>query len=172
MYDYFRDFISMLSEIATILAFLWAVYEFYIKKRFKIKATASPSIVILKKEREYFFDFNIVNLSEQSLKRIDSIGIWIKRKNTFGCFWDVHLDSIGYQEKTKFTENIYYFLSSAIKKCIEEQTWIDKLFIPKLKIVLKTTIDREIEVKIDEYFKKEIDKEIKKIFLEYEKKIH
>lgn len=168
MNESFKDTLSVLSDIATVLAFAWAVYEFYIKRRFKIKATAFPELLRTNKN-EYFFSFNIINLSEQSLKRIDYIGVWIKRKNSFGSFWEIKLQDIGYQEKTTFSQDIYRYLNSAIEMCVKEQTWIDKLFKPKLKIVLRTTIEREIIVKIDEFFSNEINEKINILFEKYEK---
>ncbi|MDD3598047.1 hypothetical protein [Sulfuricurvum sp.] len=166
-YD-FKDTIGIASDIATIAAFGWAVYEFYIKRRFKIKARGKPSLLNLK-STEYFFDFEVINLSEQSLKRIDLLGIWIKRWNSFGQFWDIALQDVGYQEKTKFSEDIFQFLDSAIERCVEEQTFFDKLFLPKLKIVLRTTMEREIEVKIDEYHQKDIKDKIRNLFNLHEK---
>lgn len=164
----FKDYVGLASDIATIAAFGWAVYEFYIKRRFKIKATGSPSLLNLK-SLEYIFNFEIINLSEQSLKRIDHIGIWIKRWNAFGQFWEVELHDVGYQEKTKFSEDIFRFLDSAIKTCVEDQSWFDKLFKPKLKIVLVTTMEREILVKIDEYHHKEVESKIHQLFRKNEK---
>ncbi|MDD5716991.1 MAG: hypothetical protein PHW64_04235 [Sulfuricurvum sp.] len=161
-YD-FKDSIGIASDIATIAAFGWAVYEFYIKRRFKINASGRPSLLNLK-STEYFFDFEVINLSEQSLKRIDSLGIWIKRWNSFGQFWDIALQDVSYQEKTKFSEDIFQFLDSAIERCIEEQTSFDKLFSPKLKIVLRTTMKRELKVKIDEYHQKDIKDKIRNLF--------
>lgn len=167
-YD-FKDNVGLASDFATIAAFGWAVYEFYIKRRFKIKATGSPSLSNLNSS-EYYFDFELINLSEQSLKRIESIGIWIKRWNSFGHFWDIELQNIGYQEKTKFSQDIFRFLDSAIKACVEEQSSVDRFFRPKLKIVLKTTMQREIVVNIDEYYRKEIDRKIVQLFQKYEKR--
>lgn len=158
-----KEIVSSLSDIATILAFLWAIYEFYIKKRFKIKATASPSPINLKLT-EYIFDFKVINLSEQSLKRIEYIGIWIIQKNSFGQFWEIKLQDVGYQEKTTFSQDIFPFLISAIEQCLYEQTWIEKLFKPKLKIVLKTTTEREIKVDIDEFFQKQVNEKITQLF--------
>lgn len=163
-----KDIIELTSDIATIFAFFWAVYEFYYKRRFKIKVTGSPSLLNLKLT-EYFFDFEVINLSEQSLKRIDSIGIWIKRRKSFGQFWEIALQDVGYQEKTKFSEDIFHFLDSAIKQCVEEQTYFDKLFTPKLKIVLRTTMNRELEVKIDEYHQKDLQDKIGNLFNLHEK---
>lgn len=163
MNENLKDILSISSNIATILAFFWAVYEFYIKRRFKIKATAFP-IKLIKNDKEYVFSFKVINLSEQSLKRIDYIGIWIKRKNSFGRFWEIKLQDVGYQEKTTFSQDIYPFLNSAIKQCIIEQTWVDKLFTPQLKIVLKTTVDREINVLIDAFFHEEVNKKINALF--------
>ena len=163
MNENFKDTLSILSDIATILAFLWAVYEFYIKRRFKIKASAFPSHVN-KSEKEYIFTFKIINLSEQSLRRIDYIGIWIKRKNSYGSFWEIKMQDVGYQEKTTFSQNIYPFLLSAIEQCKKEQTWMDKIFNPKLKIVLRTTIEREIDVQIDQFFYEQVDQKVKSLF--------
>lgn len=167
MNESLKDILSTLSDLATIFAFLWAVYEFYIKRRFKIKATAFP-LPINKSDKEYILSFKVINLSEQSLKRIDKIGLWIKRKNSFGQFWEIALQDVGYQEKTVFTEDIFPFLDSAVKQCCNEQTRYDKLIKPKLKIVLKTTIDREIKVTIDEFFQKQVDKTIDILFKKYE----
>jgi len=163
MDTYLKDIFSILSDIVAILAFLWAVYEFYIKRRFKIKATAFPN-ELHKNNKEYIFTFSVINLSEQSLNRINSIGIWIKRKNSFGAFWEIKLQDIGYQEKITFFENILPFLISAIEQCIEEQTWIDKLFTPKLKIVLRTANEREINVIIDEFYHQQVNEKINKLF--------
>ena len=138
-----NEIASSLSDIATILAFLWALYEFYIKKRFKIKASASPSPINIK-STEYIFDFKVINLSEQSLKRIENVGVWITRWNTFGQFWIINMQDVGYQEQTKFSQDIYPFLKSSIQQCLKEQTWFDKLFKPKLKIVLKNYLIRKI----------------------------
>lgn len=163
-----RDFIATLSNIATVLAFFWAVYEFYIKRRFKIKVTGSPSLLNLK-STEFFFNFEIINLSEQSLKRIDQLGVWIKRWNSFGHFWEIAIQDVGYQEKTKFEEDLYKFIDFSIQRCVEEQTLFDRLFKPKLKIVLKTTVDREIEVVIDEFYKTDLEDRILHLFQKYEK---
>lgn len=163
MNETFKDVLSILSDIATILAFLWAVYEFYIKRRFKIKANAFPA-PINKNEEEYIFTFKIINLSEQSLKRIESIGIWIKRYNSFGRFWEIKLQDVGYQEKSTFSQDIYPFLISAIAQCKKEQTWLDKLFNPKLKILLRTTIEREINVQIDDFFYNQVNEKITILF--------
>lgn len=167
MNESLKDILSTLSDMATIFAFVWAVYEFYIKRRFKIKATAFP-LPINKSEKEYILSFKVVNLSEQSLKRIDYIGLWIERKNSFGQFWEIALQDVGYQEKTVFAEDIFPFLNSAIQQCCNEQTRFDKLIKPKLKIVLKTTIDREIKVTIDEFFQKQVDEKIDILFRKYE----
>lgn len=158
-----KDIIEILANIATILAFIWAVYEFYIKRRFKIKATASPSILNIKPS-EYFFDFEVINLSEQSLKRINYLGIWIRRWNTYGQFWEIKFQDVGYQEKTRFSEDIFNFLNFAVENSLKNQSLIDKIFTPKLKVVLRTTMEREIEVKIDEYNRKEVEKKIIDIF--------
>ena len=158
-----KDILSSISDGATILAFLWAVYEFYYKRRFKIKATASPSLINLK-STEYIFDFKVINLSEQSLKRIENIGVWITRWNSFGQFWIINMQDVGYQEQTKFSQDIYPFLKSSIQQCLKEQTWFDKFFKPKLKIVLKTTMEREIRVEIDEYYSKQVDEKVRKFF--------
>jgi hypothetical protein len=116
-----KDILSNISDEATIFAFLWAVYEFYYKRRFKIKAVALPSPVNFK-STEYIVNIKVINLSEQSLKRTE---------------------------------------------CSEEQTWFDKLFRPKLKIVLKTTMEREIRVIIDKYYSKEVDVRVNKLFKNY-----
>jgi hypothetical protein len=165
-YD-FKDIMGIASDFATIFAFGWAVYEFYYKRRFKIKAIGSPSPLNLK-STEYFFDFEVINLSEQSLKRIDFIGIWIKRWNSFGQFWEIALQDVGYQEKTKFSQDIFCFLDSAIQTCMEEQSFVDRFFKPKLKIVLETTLEREILVNIEEYYRNEIDQKITQLFQKYE----
>ncbi|ATB69374.1 hypothetical protein SJPD1_1264 [Sulfurospirillum diekertiae] len=167
MNENLKDILSILSDIATILAFAWAVYEFYIKRRFKIKATAFP-LPLNKSEKEYLFSFKVINLSDQSLKRIDYIGLWIERKNSFGQFWEIALKDVSYQEKTVFTENILPFLNSAVQQCCNEQTRFDKLVKPKLKIVLRTTIDREIKVTIDDFFQKQVDDKIDILFKKYE----
>lgn len=166
-YD-FKDSVGLVSDFATIAAFGWAVYEFYIKRRFKIKATGNPSSSLNLNALEYYFNFEVINLSEQSLKRIDSIGIWIKRWNSFGQFWEIELQDVGYQEKIKISQDIFGFLDSAIKSCVEDQSWFDKFFKPKLNIVLKTTMEREIVVRIDEYFHEEVERKIIQIFKKYE----
>lgn len=163
-----KNILEVLSNIVTILAFFWAIYEFYIKRRFKIKATASLSLLNLG-STELPLNFNIINLSDQSLKRIDYIGVWIKRWNSFGHFWEIALQDVGYQEKTKFGEDIYQYIDFSIQLCIKEQTLFDRLFKPKLKIVLKTTLDREIEVVIDELYKTDLENRIFHLFQKYEK---
>lgn len=159
MNNSFKDIVEIISDFATIFAFIWAMYEFYYKRRFKIKATGSPSTLNLK-TTEYFFDFEVINLSEQSLKRIDKIGIWITRWNSYGQFWDIALQDVGYQEKTRFTQDIFNFMNAAIKQCMEEQTFMDQIFKPRLKIILKTTMEREIEVNINEFYSDDIDQKI------------
>lgn len=167
MADEFKDIIGLASDCATIFAFVWAIYEFYYKRRFKIKATVSP-FLINSKSTEYIFEFEVINLSEQSLKRIDEIGIWIRRWNSFGRFWKITLRDVGYQEKTCFTQDIFHFLDSAVKECVEQETFIDKMFKPRLKIVLKTTMERELEVKINEYHLENINEKITSLFHIYE----
>ncbi|MDD2780500.1 hypothetical protein [Sulfuricurvum sp.] len=167
-YD-FKDSLGIASDCATIAAFGWAVYEFYYKRHFKIKAIGTPSPVN-SKPTECFLNFEVINLSEQSLKRIDFIGIWIKRWNSFGQFWEIPLQDVGYQEKTKFSQDIFRFLDSAIEQCVKEQTLFDSLFKPKLKIVLRTTLERELEVKINKYYKNALEEKVYQLFEKYEKK--
>lgn len=43
MNENFKGYIICIIRYCYYISFLWAVYEFYIKKRFKIKASTFPS---------------------------------------------------------------------------------------------------------------------------------
>lgn len=166
MSDTLKDTIELCANIVTILAFFWAIYEFYIKRRFTIKAKATPSL--LDKSTELSFDFEVINFSEQSLGRIGSIGVWIKRWNLWGQFWEITLHDVGYKETTKFSQDIYSFVDSAIEQCNKEQTWFDKLFKPNLFISLKTHIGEELKITIDPFHQKDIDTKLEQLFNKHE----
>lgn len=165
MSDTLKDTIELCANIVTILAFFWAIYEFYIKRSFTIKAKATPSL--LDKSTELSFDFEVINFSEQSLGRIASIGVWIKRWNSWGQFWGITLQDVGYKEMTKFSQDIYPFVESAVVQCSKEQTWFDKLFKPKLLISLKTYMGEELKIKIDPFNQKDIDTKLEQLFNKY-----
>lgn len=163
-----KESIDLISELVTILAFIWAIYEFYIKRRFMIKAKATPSL--LNKPSEFLFDFEVINFSEQSLGRIGLIGVWIKRWNSFGQFWDIELQDAGYHEKITFSQDLSEFIRLAVNDSIRDQTWWDRLFKPKLVIALKTHMNEELKVHIEQYHQKSIDDKLNSLFREIQKK--
>lgn len=164
MNDTLKDVITLSADIVTILAFFWAIYEFYIKRRFMIKAKATPSL--LNKPSEFSFDFEVINFSEQSLGRIGSIGVWIKRWNSFGQFWDIELQEAGYREKIKFSQDLSEFVRLAVNECISNQTRWDRLFKPKLVIALKTHMGEELKIAIDPFRKQELETRLAVLFRE------
>lgn len=156
-----NDTIDLIASLVTILAFLWAIYEFYIKRRFMIKAKAVPSL--LNKPSEFSFDFEVINFSEQSLGRIGQIGVWVKRWNSWGQFWEIEMQDAGYHEKTAFSQDISRYVIEATSQCVNNQSWLDKLFKPKLHLSLKTHMGKELKIQIDPYYQKSIDEKLLKL---------
>lgn len=155
MNETLKDTVELLANIATVMALTWAVYEFYIKRRFLIKAKATPSP--LNDQSHFSFNFEVINFSEHSLGRIDMIGVWIKRWNSWGQFWKIEINDAGYHEKIIFSQDISEFVKMAIENCLLKQTWFDRLFKPKLCLSFRTHLDDELKIHIDDFFQKDLD---------------
>lgn len=155
MNEILKDTIELFANVATILAFTWAVYEFYIKRRFLVKAKATPSP--LSSHSNFSFNFEVINFSEQSLGRIGYMGVWVKRWNSWGQFWQIDVQDAGYHEKIIFSQDISEFVKMAVEYCISNQTWFDRMFKPKLYLSFKTHLGDELKIHIDDFFQKELD---------------
>ena len=155
-------FISLLTLIVALLTFVFMVYEFIWKNRLKIKVIAKPPLINFN-SNSLDVDFEVLNLSYQSLGQIESIGIWIKRWNSYGTFYSIKLQKVLYKEKFVFSEDIKTFLDSTILNFYQSQSKFDKLFKPKIKFVFKTTTDKEIEIIISNELKELLDNYINKV---------